>query len=91
MSEKPRRKWPLKTLVEILPVIIALTALGSYSSIKKVTDTKLVTPLTEVFQHVPGWVIGLMGGVVVLGTCGMLWLLYLFSRAPVAPDGSNEG
>lgn len=91
MSERPRKRWPLKTLVEILPVIIALTALGSYSTIKKVPGVELFTPFAEVFPHVSGWVLGLMGLVFVVGVCGMLWLIYLFSRAPVAPDGGDEG
>lgn len=85
-----RRRWPLKTLIEILPIIIALTAIFSYSTIRNVTDVPLVTPLTQVLGEVPWWVAGLMGLVVFTGLLGMGWLIYLFSRAPVAPDGSDE-
>jgi hypothetical protein len=89
-EDKPRRKWPLKTLIEILPLIIALTAIFSYSTIKNVADVDLVTPLEEVLGGVPIWVAGLMGLITVVGVLGMGWLVYIFSRAPVAPDGSNE-
>ena len=90
-EKKSRKKWPLKTLIEILPIIIALTAVFSYSTIKNVTDVDLVTPLEEVLDGVPIWVAGLMGMIVIVGTLGMIWLIYIFSRAPVAPDGSDEG
>lgn len=85
-----KRKWPLKTLIEILPIIIALTVFFSYSTIKNVTDVSLVTPLPEVLGGVPLWVVGLMGSIVLVGTMGIGWLIYLFSRAPIAPDGSND-
>jgi hypothetical protein len=85
-----RSKWPLKTLIEILPIIIALTALFSYSTIKRVSDVALITPLVEVLDGVPIWVTGLMGLILVVGFLGMGWLIYIFSRAPVAPDGSAE-
>lgn len=85
-----RRKWPLKTLIEILPVIIALTALFSYKTLDGIAQVDLVTPLTTVVGGVPGWVIGLMALVVGVGTLGMGWLIYVFSRAPVAADGSDE-
>lgn len=90
-EDKPRPKWPLKTLIEILPLIIALTAIFSYSTIKNVTQVDLVTPLDQVLGGVPWWVVGLMGLIVLVGTLGMGWLIYIFSRAPVAPDGSDEG
>ncbi|MCL4301840.1 MAG: hypothetical protein KJ077_39460 [Anaerolineae bacterium] len=90
-TDKPRPKWPLKTLLEILPIIIALTALLSYSTIRNVTNVALVTPLAEVLGGVPLWVAGLMGLVALVGVMGMGWLIFIFSRAPVAPDGSDEG
>ena len=90
-TEKPRQKWPLKTLIEILPIIIALTVFFSYSTIKNVTQVSLVTPLAEVLGDVPLWVAGLMGLIAVTGFLGMVWLIYIFTRAPVAPDGSDEG
>lgn len=89
-EKQPRKKWPLKTLIEILPLIIALTAIFSYSTIKNVTDVDLVTPLEEVLGGVPIWVAGLMGMIAIVGGLGMMWLIYIFSRAPVAPDGSDE-
>lgn len=92
MSDSPKahRKWPLKTLIEILPVIIALTAIFSYSTIKNVTDVDLVTPLQQVLGDVPLWVAGLMGLIALTGMLAMAWLIYIFSRAPVSPDGSSE-
>lgn len=88
-AQKPRKKWPLKTLIEILPVIIALTAIFSYSTIKNIADVDLVTPLEQVLGGVPIWVAGLMGMILMVGTLGMGWLIYIFSRAPVSPDGSD--
>lgn len=88
--DPPRRKWPLKTLIEILPIIIALTAVFSYSTINNVSDVDLITPLEEVLGGVPIWVAALMGMIVLVGALGMGWLMYIFTRAPVAPDGSNE-
>ena len=90
MSEKPRQRWPLKTLIEILPVIIALTAIFSYTTIRNVSDVDLVTPLVQVLGAVPVWVAVLMGLITVVGMAGMLWLIYLFSRAPVTSDTQNE-
>lgn len=88
--EKTRLTWPIKTLIEILPLIIALTAVFSYSTIKNVTGIDPITPLTEVVGGVPVWVTILMVLVALVGCCGMGWLIYLFSRAPVAVDGSDE-
>lgn len=87
---KPRKKWPLKTLIEILPIIIALTAIFSYSTIKNVSRVNLVTPPDELLGGVPLWVAALMGLVALVGLMGMTWLIYIFTRAPVAPDGSDE-
>ena len=89
-ADRPRKRWPLKTLIEILPIIIALTAIFSYSTIKNVTDVDLVSPLAEVLGAVPIWVAGLMGLVALVGLLGMIWLIFIFTRAPVAPDGSDE-
>ena len=90
-EDKPRPKWPLKTLIEILPLLIALTAIFNYSTIKNVTQVELVTPLSQVLGGVPAWVTGLMGLIALVGMLGMGWLIYIFTRAPVAPDGSDEG
>ena len=89
-KNKSRSKWPLKTLIEILPILIALTVFFSYSTIKNVTNVALITPLQEVLGGVPLWVEGLMALILVVGFLGMSWLIYIFSRAPIAPDGSNE-
>lgn len=89
-ADKPKKKWPLKTLIEIIPIIVALTAVFSYSTIKNVSNVNLVTPLEEVLGGVPIWVAGLMGLVALVGIMGMGWLIYIFSRAPIAPDGSSE-
>jgi hypothetical protein len=91
MKRRPsRRRWPLNTLIEILPVIIALTALFSYTTIRRVTPVDLVTPLNQVLGQVPVWVAVLMGLIALIGALGMSWLIYLFCRAPVAPDGGHE-
>jgi hypothetical protein len=88
--EKPHPKWPLKTLIEILPLIVALTAVFSYSTIKGVTKVDPIAPLSATLGGVPLWIALLMGSVAVIGVLGMGWLIYIFSRAPVAPDGSDE-
>ncbi len=85
-----KRNWPLKTLIEILPVFIALTAVFSYSTIKNVSNVALVTPWQQVLGGVPVWVAGLMGLILVVSVLGMGWLIYIFSRAPIAPNGSSE-
>ncbi len=85
-----KKKWPLKTLIEIFPLFIALTAIFSYSTIKNVSDAPLVTPLTELLGSVPFWVAGLMGLIAITGTLGMIWLIYIFTRAPVTADSSDE-
>jgi hypothetical protein len=90
MVQRTRAKWPLKTLIEILPILIALTAIFSYSTIKGVTNIDPVAPLPELLGGVPLWVGLLMGLVTVVGLLGMGWLIYVFSRAPVAADGSDE-
>ena len=90
MTEKSHKKWPLRTLIEILPVIIALTALFSYTTIRNITDVDLVTPLAQILRLVPVWVTVLMGLIIIIATVGMAWLIYIFSRAPVTPDGSHE-
>lgn len=89
-DKSSKKGWPLKTLIEILPLFIALTAIFSYATIKNVTDVDLVTPLSEVLGGVPFWVAGLMGSIFIVGTLAMIWLVYIFTRAPVAPDGSSE-
>ncbi|MCB0174502.1 MAG: hypothetical protein KDI02_22380 [Anaerolineae bacterium] len=73
-----------------MPIIIALTAIFSYTTIRNVSDVDLVTPLSQVLGGVPIWVAGLMGLIAVVGTLAMIWLMYIFTRAPVSPDGSDE-
>ena len=85
-----RRAWRLKTLIEILPVIIALTALFSYTTIRRVTPVELVTPLSQVLSQVPLWVAILMGLIALIGALGMIWLIYLFCRAPIVTHSSRE-
>jgi hypothetical protein len=70
--------------------MIALTAIFSYSTISNISDVALITPLRDVLGGVPLWVAGLMGLITLVGILGMSWLIYLFSRAPVAPDGSSD-
>ncbi|MEZ4713082.1 MAG: hypothetical protein R3A44_38185 [Caldilineaceae bacterium] len=88
-GKKKRSRWPLTTLIEILPVIIALTIVFSYTTIKGVSSVRLVTPLSAVLSVVPLWVVVLMSLITVVGVSGMVWLIYIFMRAPVAPDGSE--
>jgi hypothetical protein len=47
--------------------------------------------LEDVLGGVPIWVAGLMAMIALVGTLGMGWLMYIFTRAPVAPDGSDDG
>ena len=88
-NQPKRSRWPLTTLIEILPIIIALTVFLSYTTIKRVSSVALVTPVTTVLQAVPLWVVILMTLIVLVGTSGMAWLIYIFTRAPVAADGSE--
>ena len=88
-GKKKRSRWPLTTLIEILPVVIALTVFLSYTTIKGVTTVALVTPLTTVLRAVPLWVVILMTLIMLVGTSGIVWLIYIFTRAPVAADGSE--
>ena len=89
-SKDKQQKWPLKTLIEILPIIIALTVFFSYTTIKNVSDVALVTPLSEVLAGIPLWIVGLMGLILLVGLCGMGWLIYIFTRAPIKPDSSSQ-
>ena len=87
--KRKRSRWPLTTLIEILPVIIALTVFASYTTIKKIGPVTLVTPLTTVLSAVPLWVTILMALIALIGTAGIVWLIYIFTRAPVSTDGSS--
>lgn len=88
-TTKKRSRWPLTTLIEILPVIIALTVFFSYTTIRRISTVTLVTPLTTVLSAVPLWVTILMALIVLIGAAGMSWLIYLFTRAPVAANGNE--
>ena len=86
-----RGRLPLRRLIEVLPVLIALTALFSYTTIRGVDEgSELVTPPRELFGAVPGWVGALMLLVALVGVGGMGWLLYVYTRAPVVADGEGE-
>lgn len=89
-TKAKKTRWPLKTLIEILPVIIALSVIFSYKTIKSTSDVVLFTPIVEVFSQVPWWITTLMGLIVAVGTLGMGWLIFIFSRAPINPDSSND-
>lgn len=90
LRPKKRTGWPLKTLVEILPVLIALTTFFSYTTIQGVSAVELITPLTTILDAVPLWIAILMIGISMVGILGMGWLIYIFTRSPVSADGSNE-
>lgn len=83
-------RWWLKTLIEVTPVFIALTVFLSYTTIKGVSAVKLVTPLTAVVGSVSLWVTILMGLIAGVGLLGMAWLIYVFTRAPISREGSDE-
>ena len=76
-----RPKWRLRTLIEILPIIIALTALFSYRTVTNRMDVDLVTPIAIVLAGVPLWVAGLMLLVASVGILGMGWLIYIVIHA----------
>lgn len=90
LRPKKRTGWPLKTLIEILPVLIALTIFFSYTTIRGVSAVELVTPLTTVLDAVPLWVAILMMLIGLVGILGMGWLIFIFTRAPVSTDGSTD-
>lgn len=85
-----KTKWPLKTFIEILPVIIALSVIFSYTTIKQEVDVVLFTPVSEVLSQVPWWMTALMGLILAVGLLGMGWLIFIFSRAPINADSSND-
>jgi hypothetical protein len=89
-SNKPRKHWPLKTLVEIIPIFMALSALLTFGWAQRVTGAELLTPLNRVITALPWWATLLMVAVMAIGVLGIVWVTYIFSRAPVAPDGSDE-
>ena len=69
-----------RRLIEILPVIIALTALFSYRAIDGLTDQVLATPIGQVVQAVPPWVNVLMLLTAFTGLAGMFLLIMVFAR-----------
>ena len=76
----------LRTLIEILPILIALTIFFSYTTIKGVSTVQLVTPLNTILDAVPMWVALLMLLITIVGVSGMVWLIYIFSKAALRPD-----
>jgi hypothetical protein len=92
-TETPGRgRFPLRRLIEVLPVLIALTALFSYTTIRGVDEgLRIVKPPAELFGSVSAWVGTLMILVACVGVGGMSWLLYVYTRAPVedAEGGSR--
>ncbi|MEI2613148.1 MAG: hypothetical protein V9G20_31295 [Candidatus Promineifilaceae bacterium] len=88
---KPSRKrWPLKTMLEVFPIFMALSALLTFGTTKKVSDVQLLTPLKQVVGVLPLWATVLMVAAMLVGILGIIWATYIFSRAPVAPDGSDD-
>ena len=90
-QDKPRKRWSRKTIIEIIPIVMALTALLTFGVAKNVTDVELLTPLTRVVTTLPLWGTVLMALVMAIGVTGIILGIYIFSRAPVSPDGSDEG
>jgi hypothetical protein len=89
-EEAPRLHWPVKTAIEVIPIIMAMTALFTWGFAKRTTDVKLLTPLSTVTSALPWWGTVVMALVGLIGITGIIWATYLFSRAPMAPDGSDE-
>ena len=89
-SAESRKRWPLKTIIEVIPIIMALSALFTFGVAKRVTDVRLLTPLNEVVAGLPLWATILLALVMTIGVVGIGWGIFIFSRAPVAPDGSDD-
>lgn len=89
-STEPRKHWPFKTVLEVFPIFMALSAMLTFGTTRKVSGVELLTPLSRVVSALPWWATLLMGGTMVVGIIGIVWVTFLFSRAPVAPDGSDE-
>ncbi|MFN8446841.1 MAG: hypothetical protein U0175_38965 [Caldilineaceae bacterium] len=87
---KPRKHWPFKTVLEVFPIFMALSAMLTFGTTRKVSDVELLTPLSRVVSALPWWATLLMGGTMLVGIVGIVWVTFIFSRAPVAPDGSDE-
>ena len=79
-STRSRLTKAVRRLIEILPVLIALTALFSYRAIDGLAGEVLATPLGEVVRAVPPWVNVLMLLTAFTGLAGMLWLIIVFAR-----------
>ena len=53
---KPRKKWPLKTVIEVFPIFIALTALLTFGTARKAgEEVELLTPLSRITGALPLW------------------------------------
>ena len=89
-STEPRKHWPFKTVLEVFPIFMALSALLTFGTTRKVTGVELLTPLSRVVSVLPWWATLLLAGTMLVGLVGIAWVTFLFSRAPVAPDGSDE-
>lgn len=85
-TPKPRKRWPFKTILEIFPIFMALSALLTFFTTRKVNDVELLTPLNRVLGGLPWWAALLLGAIVVVGLLGIGLATYMFSRAPVGSD-----
>jgi len=85
-SPKPRKRWPFKTVLEIFPIFMALSALLTFGTTRKVSDVELLTPLNRVLGGLPWWAALLLGAIVVVGLLGIGLATFMFSRAPVGSD-----
>lgn len=83
---KPRKRWPFKTILEIFPIFMALSALLTFFTTRKVNDVELLTPLNRVLGGLPWWAALLMGAIAIVGLLGIGLATFMFSRAPVGSD-----
>ncbi len=89
-GEKERKRWPLKTVIEVFPIFMALTALLTFGTARRAGQGEVLTPLSRMTDSLPLWSILLLAGCFAIGIFGIIWATWVFSRAPVAPDGSDD-
>ncbi len=89
LGEK-KHKWPLKTFIEMIPIVLTVSALFTFGVAKRVTTVKLLTPLSTVTGGLPLWGIILMVLVGFIGLAGVSLGIYIFSRAPMRLSDNGE-
>lgn len=70
---------PMRTMVELLPLLIALSAFLNLPRVGRETINSV--SLVEFLGNANGLAIMALGGIIFVGGVGLVWLLFLFSQA----------